>query len=66
MLKEKAKSSQILFCSTWQEAGKRSHIAFVGNRKDAQKGRMTEMFDFQSLYASLMSLCFLGRRLGLE
>lgn len=62
------KSSQIVLCSTWQEVGKRScsthlqDMGFMGYRRDVQKERMIEMFDFQSLYVSLMFLCFLQKQ----
>lgn len=63
------KRSQILLCSTWQEVGKRScsthpprHVGFVGNRRDVQKERRVETLDFQSLYVTLMFLCFLQKQ----
>lgn len=40
----------------------KTHVRFVGNRRGVQKERMVEMFDFQSLYVSLMFLCFLQRQ----
>lgn len=38
------------------------HMRFVGNRRDVQKERIVETFDFQSLYVTLMFLCFLQKQ----
>lgn len=65
--KGKAAKSSCVALGRRMERGAAAHIpktlmGFVGNRRGVQKERMVEMFDFQSLYVSLMLLCFLQRQ----
>lgn len=70
VLKEAEKAATSCFVALGRKGELRCasprHVGFGGNRSDGQKGRMAETVDFQSLDASLMFLCFLRRRLGLE